>query len=58
LHLSPGYLKAEISLLDDVGAGETNEKGKKSATASTSDIARSKAVEFSEEFGAPSKTRT
>ena len=61
-HLSPGYLKAEISLLDDIGAKSAPEavenEGKKRATTSPTDIAPSKIRKFVRKFGAPSTTRT
>ena len=65
-HLSPGYLSAEIGLLDDVADGRgkkdanprDRKRAKKGQRADTSVRPGSKIREFAEEFGAPSTTRT
>ena len=65
-HLSPGYLSAEIGLLDYVADGDDKKdanqrdlkRAKKGQSADTCVRKGSKIREFPEENGAPSKTRT
>jgi hypothetical protein len=58
-HLSPGYLKNEVSLLDNIGPETiSRKKGNKRAMLPRPSRARSKTRKLSEEVGAPSTTRT
>ena len=58
-HLSPGYLKNEVSLLDNIGPeSASKKKGNKRATLPRPPRPRSKTRKLSKEVGAPSTTRT